>query len=233
VTAPAGVRFDGKSLLPLLKGTQTVGWPDRTIFFQWHRGDQPERGRAFAARSQAYKLLRHEPPAGVHKLPPLELFDMERDPLELHNIAKDHPDIVSRMHADYKAWFKDVSSTRGFEAVRIAVGSPLENPTILTRQDWRGPRADTPPHALGFWEVEVAKSGRFDITLHVTPRLVPSVAHIALVSPRGEQVLVPGQTECTFKGVKLPAGAERLEAWITWNNNTAGVLDLTVRRLAD
>ncbi len=233
VPAPAGVRFDGKSLLPLLTGIQTAGWPDRTLYFQWHRGDEPERGRAFAARSQAYKLVRHQPPPGAPKVPALELYDMERDPLELHDIAKEHPDIVSKLHSDYKAWFKDVSSTRGFGPVKIALGSPRENPTILTRQDWRGPRADTPPHALGFWEVEVAKSGQFDITLHVTPRPFPSTAHVAFGTPKGEQALVTGQTECSFPGVELPAGPGRLEAWITWNKTTAGVLDMTVRRLAD
>ena len=190
-SAPAGVRFDGKSLLPLLTGIQTAGWPDRTLFFQWHRGDQPELGRAFAARSQSYKLLRHEPPPGATKVPPLELYDMERDPLELHDIAKEHPDIVSRMYADYKAWFKDVSSTRGFEPVRIALGSPRENPTILTRQDWRGPRADRRPNALGFWEVEVAKSGRFDITLHVHAPPVPVHGPHRIRKPERRTWLLP------------------------------------------
>ena len=63
---------------------------------------------------------------------------MEHDPLELHDIATEHPDVVSKMHAAYLAWFEDVTSTRGFEPVRIALGGPRENPTILTRQDWRG-----------------------------------------------------------------------------------------------
>ena len=45
--------------------------------------------------------------------------------------------------------------------------------------------------------------------------------------------LAPGQTECSFKGVELPAGPGRLEAWIAGNKNTAGVLDVTVRRLPD
>jgi Sulfatase len=233
VSAPASVRFDGKTLLPLLTGIQTAGWPERTLFFQWHRGDQPAPGRAFAARSQAHKLVRHEPPPGAPKPPPLELYDMERDPLELHNIAKERPDVVSKMHADYKKWFKDVSSTRGFEPIKIVLGSPRENPTILTRQDWRGPRADVTPNALGHWEVEVAKSARFDITVHVTPRPFPSTARIAFGTPKGEQAIAPGQAECVFTGVELPAGPGRLEAWVAGNKTTAGVLDMTVRCLPD
>jgi arylsulfatase A-like enzyme len=231
VTPAPGLRFDGKSLLPLLKGIQTGGWPDRTLFFQWHRGDRPELGRAFAARSQSYKLLRHEPPPGAPPVPPLELYDMERDPLELHDIAKKHPDKLTKMYGEYKAWFHDVASTRDFEPVRIALGSSRENPTILTRQDWRGPRAGESPGELGFWEVDVAQSGRFDITLHVIPRQFPTRAHIAFGKSLGEQAIVPGQSECVFRTVELPAGPGRLEAWIAGNNTTVGVLDLTVRRL--
>jgi arylsulfatase A-like enzyme len=233
LAAREGVRFDGKSLLPLLTGIQNAGWPDRTLYFQWHRGDRPDLDRAFAARAQIYKLVRREPPLGAAKVPPLELYDMEHDPLELHNIASQHPEIVSRLHADYRAWFKDVTSTRGFAPVRIALGSRLENPTILTRQDWRGPRAGEPTKELGFWEVEVARSGRFDITLHVTPRRFPTKAHITLGGPKGEQALAPGQTECSFAAVDLAIGPGRLEAWIAGNGTTAGVLDVNVRRLPD
>ncbi len=64
---PQGVKLDGKSLLPLLTGVQTAGWPERTLFFQWHRGDKPEPGRAFAARSQTYKLVRPDPLPGAKR----------------------------------------------------------------------------------------------------------------------------------------------------------------------
>jgi arylsulfatase A-like enzyme len=231
VSAPNDIRFDGKSLLPLLKGIQTAGWPDRTLFFQWHRGDQPELGRAFTARSQRFKLLRHEPPPLAPKVPLLELYDMDHDPLELHDIAREHPEILKKMYAEYQAWFKDVSSTRGYKPVRIALGSPRENPTILTRQDWRGPRAGESPNELGFWEVDVAQAGRFDITLHFVPRRFPTNAYIKLAGPRGSMSVSPGESECVFNAVELPAGPGRLEAWIAGNNTTAGVLGVTVRRV--
>ena len=31
--------------MPLLVGEAGVAWPDRTLFFQWHRGDRPEPDR--------------------------------------------------------------------------------------------------------------------------------------------------------------------------------------------
>jgi arylsulfatase A-like enzyme len=232
VPPPAGVRFDGKSLLPLLKGIQDAGWPDRTLFFQWHRGDQPELDRAFAARTQTYKLVRPEPPAGARKKPALQLFDMERDPLELHDIASGHPDVLAKLHAEYQAWFKDVTSSPGLEPVRITLGGPTENPTILTRQDWRGPRAGWNLNDLGFWEVQVAKAGRFEFTTHVTPRRFATKLHLSLGSARAERALAPGQSECTFPAVELAAGPGRLEAWVEGNGQLGGVLDMGVRLMA-
>ena len=164
VPAPEGLKLDGKSLLPLLTGQQTAGWPDRTLYFQWHRGDQPELGRAFAARSQTYKLLRREPIPGA-KPPPLELFDMEHDPLELEDIAPSHSVIVASMYKGYMAWFKDVSATRGYEASPIEIGGARENPSVLTRQDWRGPLAGMNPNDLGFWQVR--GRSRRSLRLHV------------------------------------------------------------------
>src|SRR5262249_40933444 len=72
---PKGVAFDGRSVVPLLKG-EKVDWPERHLFFQWHRGDLPEMGRAFAARGPRYKLVQA---AGVQvgKFEPKEeLFDI-------------------------------------------------------------------------------------------------------------------------------------------------------------
>ena len=50
------MKFDGLSLRRCCAAGQ-VAWPDRVLFFQWHRGDAPERYRAFAARSQDWKLV--------------------------------------------------------------------------------------------------------------------------------------------------------------------------------
>ncbi len=231
VSPPDGLRLDGRSLMPLLRGETDVAWPDRTLFFQWHRGDQPEPDRAFAARSQKYTLLRREPPLGSREVPALELYDMEIDPWQQHDLAADRPQIVEKMHAEYLAWFKDVSSSRGFEAVRIEIGGDREDPTILTRQDWRGPRSGWGINDLGHWEVAVARNGRFDVSLRLTPRRFPTVAHLSLRGVHRELKLEPQTAGCTFRDVPWTAGPGRLEAWIEGNRATAGPLDVTILRL--
>jgi hypothetical protein len=227
--APEGLKLDGKSLLPLLTGRQTAGWPARTLYFQWHRGDQPEPGRAFAARSPSYKLVRRDPIPGAKPFP-LELFDMEHDPLELVDVAASHGDLVSRMYKDYLAWLKDVSATRGFAPSPIELGGTRENPSVLTRQDWRGPLAGVNPNDLGFWQVQVARDGRFDFTLHFAPRKFQTELHLSLNGAHRQQSLAADTTEFTFKDVPITAGPGRLEAWVLGNRAKAGILSARVLR---
>jgi arylsulfatase A-like enzyme len=233
VPIPRDLRLDGKSLMPLLRGGTDADWPDRTLFFQWHRGDTPDPDRAFAARSQRYKLLRREPPQGSRDVPKLELYDLELDPGEELDIAEDQPGLVDRMHSEYLAWFRDVSSTRGFGPVRIDLGGAREAPTILTRQDWRGPRAGVEPNDLGYWEVNVVRGGRFTVGLRLTPRRFTTVAHLSLRGVERSQAIDKGATECTFRDVPSTEGPGRLEIWVEGNRNTAGVLDATVHREDD
>ena len=177
--------------------------------------------------------MRHEPVPGANKPPSIELYDMDHDPLELHNVADQHRDVMNKMHKDYVVWFKDVTATRGLEPARIELGGARENPSILTRQDWRGPRAGWNPNDLGFWEVQVARAGRFDVTLHLAPRRFPTVAHMSLNGANRKNALAAGATECTFQSLVIAAGVGRLEAWVEGNRASAGVIDVIVRRLGD
>ena len=133
-------------------------------------------------------------------------------------IAAEQPQLVERMHAEYLAWFRDVSSTRGFDPVRIDIGGPREDPTILTRQDWRGPRAGWGPNDLGHWEVDVVRGGRFTVDLRLTPRRFPTVAHLSLGGVERSLKLDAGAAECTFADVPWTAGPA---AWRPGSRATA------------
>jgi len=92
--------------------------------------------------------------------PAWALFDMINDPGEKQNVIEAHPEIAARLKDAYDAWFTDVSSTRGFPAPRILVGTDHENPVILTRQDWRGPQAGWAKNNRGYWDIDVARCRR-------------------------------------------------------------------------
>jgi arylsulfatase A-like enzyme len=162
VKAPGGL--DGRSFLPKL--TAPAGrWADRTLFFQWHRGDAPEKYRAFAARGPQYKLVQAAGvQQGVEWQPRYELFDIPNDPFETKDLAAELPDEVARLKREYEAWFDDVTKN-GFDPPRIVIGSEKENPVRLSRQDWRGPKAGWAPGDEGHWEVAFARAGQYRVTL--------------------------------------------------------------------
>ena len=231
VARPKEVKFDGLSLLSLLRGDRGK-WPERTLYFQWHRGDVPQVNRACAARSARWKLVQ---PLGIAGGPLPEkvlfkLYDMRDDPLEMKDVAADRPEVVTRMRKGYEAWFQDVSSTRGYAPPRIHLGAPQQNPTTLTRQDWRGPQADWGPKGLGHWEVRVARSGTYRITLRCAPLGANGTAHFALAGVEKAQAMKKGDTRCVLEGVKLKEGAGRLEAWVAPGKERVGVLYVEIER---
>src|SRR5579862_2518163 len=93
VAAPAGVRIDGMSFLPWLREDRPA--PDRTLFFQWHRGDVPQRMRSATARGTRYKAVWTIPSVAP------QLFDLETDPGETTNVAEDHGDVLRRLGQAY------------------------------------------------------------------------------------------------------------------------------------
>ena len=230
VAKPDGVALDGRSLLPLLRG-EKAEWPDRTFYFQWHRGDEPKPRRAFAARSARYKLVQPKgvEPVPLPRLPRFELFDMVSDPMEGVDIAGDHPEVIARMLEGYDAWFRDVGSTRNFQGPRIHLGSPKEDPATLTRQDWRGETTAWEPDSLGGWDVEVIRPGKYDLNVLYTPGTVGVVhAELGAVSVRKE---VEERTKsCQLEGFDVRPGPGRFRVWLERPTGSVAVSQVVVKR---
>jgi arylsulfatase A-like enzyme len=231
VPVPGRLKIDGTSLWPLLSGA-TVPWPSRTLHFQWHRGDEPELYRACAARSDRFKLVQ---PVGANgrptNEPPFMLFDMPADPFERNDIAAQHPEIISRLRRGYEAWFKDVSSTRGFGPVRVHIGAPQENPVQLTRQDWRGPRAGWATNSLGHWEVLASREGAYEVAVEYPPVTDDAILHLVVGAMTRRAEISHGNRRWTFAPLTLDAGPARVAAWLSIGERTFGAHYLTIRRL--
>lgn len=226
VATPSQVRFDGVSLKRLLEGSGT-DWHDRTLFFQWHRGDVPELYRAFAARTQQWKLAQ---PAGVQEgkqqaRSALQLFDLEADPFETTDLAEKQPEIVIRLKKEYEAWFKDVSSTRGYDPPKIVLGSAHEPVSLLTRQDLRVSQG-----TAGHWEVKVAEGGDYQLTLIFGPSEGMRTAHVRFGDATARTNVAARSERVKLTGVHLPAGDGKLEVWLEDGKERAGVKYVEVKR---
>lgn len=234
--------LDGISLAPLLLAKK-VDWPDRYLFFQQSRPDPNgvDRPRLFvhcAVRSQNYKIVmtsrdpkkRQTEAIGLEQT---ELYDMLRDPGETLNIARSHPHLVRKMRLAYEKWFNNV--TKNLSPVSIYLGSPLENPVILTNQDLYGPGAvaayvswgrlsrdpQAEPEGFGVWHVKTTRAGRYKITLRFGPlsggREVPlkeGIAVFKLGKVYREEKIKEGSPRVSFF-IELPQTEGALETYFT------------------
>jgi arylsulfatase/arylsulfatase A len=226
-----GVKLDGLSLLSLLKG-KPVAWPERSIVIQSPRGDKPTRYHHFMIRDSRWKLL-HASGFGRENFPgkpKFELYDILNDPGETKNVMAEHPDVFARLKTQYNRWFDDVSNTRpnNYAPPRIHIGTPFENPTVLTRQDWRG--GTWARNAIGLWELHIVKTGRFDIRFEFDANPGKGTAELKIAGVTKMATFAAGVKAVEFKGVPLFAGDTQLRAVLTHKGKPRGVYQVVVTR---
>ena len=230
--------------IPILGHTNTFGEyktlpnanapvAERTLYLQSHRGNEPQRYRNFAAVTQHYKLV--QPRSFGQPMPAkpvFELYDLEADVGEQNNLAEQEPDIVARLKAGYEAWFDDVSSTRGYDPPKIPLGTEHENPVILTRQDWRivGPDGYGDQN-LGYWEIEVASPGEYEIRFRFPQQETAGRAEFKLGDAKQSKSFTRGGEAVTFANVTLRPGPGLLEARLVRGGKTVGVKYVDVKKL--
>lgn len=232
VTSPAAPAFDGTNLLPLLDG-QTADWPQRTLFFQCHRGLAPKPFQNCAVVTDRYKLVGFPGTFNREDLdtlgePVLELYDISTDRGESEDLADESAHTVRILQNAYTRWFEDVRSTRNFTPGVIHIGNDAENPVRLCRyQD--GNYVDGKPHG---WTVMVERGGKYRFTINRGSLEGQGSLHVLWQGNETVQPVAEGQSSAIAdlvagKGVIdiwfVPDGATRI---IISNNGTAGDVDV-------
>jgi len=155
--------LDGVSLKPLLLGT-AKDWPDRMIFTHW-------TGK-ISVRTQRYRL----DSAG-------KLFDMQADPGQDRDVAKEQPEMAARLSKAVGDWRKEVLPDLKSDDRPFPVGHPQFPLTQLPARDGvpHGgvQRSAAAPNCSFFqnwtnpedritWEIEVATAGRYEAVIYYT-----------------------------------------------------------------
>jgi arylsulfatase A-like enzyme len=113
-----GINFDGKSLLPMVRGEvpshQSEFYITECTWMRKHGWRTPE-----------WKLILALEP-DFHWKPPVELYNLVQDPLENNNLAEIHPDVVALLKGRMEAWIAKREAETG-----------LPDP-INTQGDWHG-----------------------------------------------------------------------------------------------
>lgn len=231
------VKLDGRSFLSLLEGTEQ-GWSDRQVTLQSHRGNEAVRYHNFFSRTQRWKLLnatgfgRDVPEVE----PAFELYDMQADPLELHDVAAANPEVVAEMRAEYDRWFDDVGSTRldNYAPPRIVLAA-LAPETHLTRQDWRRTRGDGwgARKTQGEWAVRVDGESNYQVRVIFPKGTSPTRVTLVLgqQSWTSEVQLSPGGRSFSFaEDLRLPVGEAALRVDLEQEGDIFGPYQVILRR---
>ena len=116
-------QIEGRSLLPLLKDPQAP-WPDRILVThvgRWPRGKAAESKYAHCSlRNRRWQMVSDT--AGSE--PSWQLFDLEADPGERHDVSAQFPEICKKLETAYDQWWASVLPCLENET---ATG-PKENP---------------------------------------------------------------------------------------------------------
>lgn len=231
VSVPSALKVDGRSFLPLLLDP-AAAWPARPLVIQTHRGDVPVLYHNFMIRQGPWKLLN---PSGFGREtlpgePRFELYHVVDDPGETHNLLDEQPEIAAGLKAAYEAWFDDVSHTRAdnYAPPRIVVGSPHENPIVLTRQDWRG--GTWARNSTGHWLLRMERDGIYDLRLVFEEGSEPEQVQCTIDERVLQGGTPAGTTHFTFENVNLAAGDRQLEATLNHEGAQRGVHQVEVLR---
>ncbi|MCI0623720.1 MAG: sulfatase-like hydrolase/transferase, partial [Acidobacteria bacterium] len=230
---PTGLRFDGTSLVPLLSGNPT--WPDRTLFVHSQRIEYPAKWRKSSVMTDRWRLVNGK-----------QLYDMTTDAGQYHDMALQYPAMVVKLREAYESWWLDLSP-RFNDYGYIVIGSEKEDATLITCQDWHAPTdrevpwnqgmIKSAPSANGYWVIQVARSGHYELTLSQQP----VEANFPIQARRARLKLgdvdevrpVPPQTTGVKFPVLLRAGKTRMPTWFTdeKNQNSRGAFFVYVRYL--
>lgn len=165
IPVKAGRSFHGKSIVPLLSG-KNESWQDRVMVTDSQRVTNPVKWRKSSVMTNRWRLINGK-----------ELYDIDTDPEQRHDISDRHPDVVKELRRGYKKWWKIVSKQFDQE---IPISFDVNGKeTFITCHDWRNEDSSCPWHQglirqgmeeNGYWEVKVEDSGEYEIELRRWPK---------------------------------------------------------------
>jgi arylsulfatase len=229
--SPGSIRFDGTSLVPLLRNRSI---PDRMFVVQYALRQRPVKYEASVIWNK-WRLQKGT-----------ELYDIEADRAQTKNIAAENPDVLARMRSFYDAWWTRLEP--GFtRPVPALLGVPGAKAELLTSVDWWEvdcdnidfvSRGDGGPRG-GPWHVDVQTAGTYRFELRRWPfhtnmplgsegprrtitgraltqpfKLMPARSIVFVADGAEQSIAVKPEDLGGTVEVKLTKGAHVLQSWL-------------------
>ena len=164
--------IDGRSLVPVLQGTDD--WADRTLFLHTQNGVKgPQEFEEALVMTEQWRLIYHTPDH-------FELFQIKKDPSQLHDLSTQRPKVVNRLKKAYNDYWNNLGGDRPLERPRIS----SQSTTWLTNGWQRSIREGIT--GSGSWPVTVEEPGTYLFELRRWPRESGNIAMRAPLPPASD-----------------------------------------------
>ncbi|MCP5433319.1 MAG: arylsulfatase [Alphaproteobacteria bacterium] len=168
IAVPEGRSFHGQSLASLARGESGGSeWTDRVVVTDTQRLAYPVKWRLSCAMRGRWRLIGRD-----------WLYDLVSDPAQRTDVAAAHPEVVADLREAYEAWWELCAEQLDAETP-IALGAPGQAVAVLNAHDlrndldlgvvWNQGQVRAGEACHGWWEVDVAREGTFEIELRRWP----------------------------------------------------------------
>lgn len=170
----AGLKFvesnniDGRSFASLLRG-ERKNWNERTLIVDSQRTQNLVKWRKSAVMDDTWRLVNGK-----------ELYNIQKDVSQRHNVAAEYPEIVNRLRESYNKWWTSLTEQEINERYAyIKAGTVYENPVRLSSHDmhiypykyvWHQNGVLQGIRGKGKLKVEITTAGKYQISLRRYPR---------------------------------------------------------------
>jgi arylsulfatase A-like enzyme len=161
--------FDGVSLKPLLYQAETE-FPARTLFVESQRILMPEKWRKSAVMTQRWRLVNGS-----------ELYDIQADPGQTHNISDSHTDEVDQLRKAYEEEFWASVTAQDDQFAQPIVGTKSQEEINLQTHDaftlnqedalpWNQGHVMNGILAFNYWRIKIVRERTYRFEVRRWPR---------------------------------------------------------------
>lgn len=200
------LKFDGKSLVPLIKKTK-ADFNDRTVFMHSQNVmEKPVKWLNSVVMTQQWRLINGE-----------ELYDIKADPGQKQDVAKNNPNVVFDLRKRYERHWDELNMSAN-PYPRPIIGSQYEEETSLVPDGWiidndKDHKHHTwnQSHVLsgannsGFWPVEIAVDGTYQFDVRRWPKELNHPITAALPAADNGDIYSLGNPVLSRKGKAIAA----------------------------
>ena len=161
---PKKIDFDGTSLRKLFY-TDGKTWPERSLVVESQRMLYPKKWWTSSVMTDRWRLINGE-----------KLYDIQQDPKQATDLAKEYPEVSKRLRRDYEQFWDSVSPDQSIIS-RPVIGDNRCPVNTLYSMDWFQEKYSAWSQSAirggnlqdAHWEIEVAQSGIYEISLRRWP----------------------------------------------------------------